>query len=75
MWSPRRIQLNPIDMKHGFIITNLLWYISLALWLPAQATEQFYKLGEYQPVPRTVGDRPNIVLITLDHAHGSDRPL
>ena len=46
---------------------HLIWILSLVLALTVQATEPLYKNRQYQSVKRSVGDQPNIVLISLDH--------
>ena len=51
----------------GSIGVLFLFWVIPSLWLPGQTSGQVYKLREYQPESRAAGDRPNIILITLDH--------
>jgi arylsulfatase A-like enzyme len=46
---------------------HFLWVLTFVLIVPIQAAEPQYKDRQYQSVKRSVGDRPNIILITLDH--------
>ncbi|MBH55104.1 MAG: hypothetical protein CMI18_12265 [Opitutaceae bacterium] len=46
---------------------HLLWVLFLVLAIPVHANEPLYKDRLYQSVKRTIGDQPNIILITLDH--------
>ena len=45
----------------------LISCFTLVLWFPSQAAEPLYKQREYHSIKRSVGNRPNIILITLDH--------